>query len=75
MTETPSSVPEPQIRAQSRITVDDPHVMVRLLGTRDEHLRLIERSVDSDVHVRGNEITVTGRPADNAPPSGCSASA
>jgi phosphate starvation-inducible PhoH-like protein len=46
--------------------VDDPHVMVRLLGTGDELLRLVERSVTSDVHVRGNEITITGRPADNA---------
>ncbi|MBN1171369.1 MAG: PhoH family protein [Micromonosporaceae bacterium] len=60
------SVPGRQPRAQSRITVDDPHLMVRLLGTRDESLRLIERSVGSDVHVRGNEITITGTPSDNA---------
>jgi phosphate starvation-inducible PhoH-like protein len=55
---------EPQI--QARITVDDPHTMVKLLGARDELLRLIERTVVSDVHVRGNEITITGAPTDNA---------
>ena len=40
--------------------------MVSLLGAGDEILRLVERSVASDVHVRGNEITITGAPADNA---------
>ena len=40
--------------------------MVALLGSGDELLRLIEAEVDADVHVRGNEIAVTGRPADNA---------
>jgi phosphate starvation-inducible PhoH-like protein len=54
------------VRAQSKITVDDPHTMVKLLGAGDEILKLVERSVDSDVHVRGNEITITGRAADNA---------
>ncbi|MDT5037331.1 MAG: phosphate starvation-inducible protein PhoH [Micromonosporaceae bacterium] len=54
------------LRAQTKITVDDAHTMVRLLGAGDELLRFIERSVASDVHVRGNEITITGAPADNA---------
>ena len=40
--------------------------MVTLLGSGDELLRVIERSVVSDVHVRGNEITITGKQADNA---------
>ncbi|SNR53812.1 PhoH family protein [Blastococcus mobilis] len=40
--------------------------MVALLGSADELLRLIEAEVDADVHVRGNEIAVTGQPADNA---------
>jgi len=46
--------------------VPNPKIMVNLLGTGDEILRLIERSVRSDVHVRGNEITITGTPAENA---------
>src|SRR3954470_14873395 len=54
------------LRAQTKITVEDPHTMVSLLGARDELLRLVEQSVASDVHVRGNEITITGAPADNA---------
>jgi len=40
--------------------------MVSLLGPRDELLRLMEARLHSDLHVRGNEITVTGDPADNA---------
>jgi phosphate starvation-inducible PhoH-like protein len=40
--------------------------MVALLGTRDELLSMLERSLDSDIHVRGNEITMTGAAADNA---------
>jgi phosphate starvation-inducible PhoH-like protein len=40
--------------------------MVALLGQADELLRLVEAEVDADVHVRGNEIAITGQPADNA---------
>ena len=40
--------------------------MVGLLGSGDELLRMIEGEVAADVHVRGNEISVTGQPADNA---------
>lgn len=36
--------------------------MVGLLGSRDELLRVIEGSFKADVHVRGNEITITGSP-------------
>ena len=46
--------------------MSDPKIMVNLLGAKDEILRLIERTLVSDVHVRGNEITLTGSPADNA---------
>jgi phosphate starvation-inducible PhoH-like protein len=40
--------------------------MVGLLGPRDELLRLIEARLNSEIHVRGNEITITGEPGDNA---------
>jgi phosphate starvation-inducible PhoH-like protein len=63
MTGTP---PPGEPRVQTKITVPDPQIMVNLLGAGDEILRLIERSVASDVHVRGNEITISGAPADNA---------
>ncbi|HLH59566.1 MAG TPA: PhoH family protein [Streptosporangiaceae bacterium] len=44
--------------------------MVSLLGSRDELLRVIEREFAADIHVRGNEITVTGRPEETALVSG-----
>jgi phosphate starvation-inducible PhoH-like protein len=53
-------------RVQTRISVSDPKIMVNLLGAKDEILRLLERILTSDVHVRGNEITITGAPVDNA---------
>jgi phosphate starvation-inducible PhoH-like protein len=40
--------------------------MVGLLGTRDELLHVIEREFNADIHVRGNEITVSGPPAEAA---------
>jgi len=63
---TASPPPAAQPRAQTKITVDDPQQMVSLLGSNDEILRLIERTVASDIHVRGNEVTISGAPADNA---------
>jgi len=63
---TASPPPAAQPRVQTKITVDNPQQMVSLLGSNDEILRLIERTVASDVHVRGNEITISGAPADNA---------
>jgi phosphate starvation-inducible PhoH-like protein len=67
MTSTPNSPSASgAARVQTRITVADPKIMVNLLGTGDEILRLVEGILASDVHVRGNEITITGAPAENA---------
>ena len=52
--------------AQTKIVVPGSQAMVSLLGSRDELLRIIEEALASDVHVRGNEITISGDPADNA---------
>jgi phosphate starvation-inducible protein PhoH and related proteins len=49
-----------------RIVIPDGHSMVGLLGTRDELLHVIEREFSTDIHVRGNEITVSGPPAETA---------
>jgi phosphate starvation-inducible protein PhoH and related proteins len=50
--------------AQHRTVVPASIPMVSLLGSADSMLRVVEQLVpDVDVHVRGNEITVTG-PAD-----------
>jgi phosphate starvation-inducible PhoH-like protein len=40
--------------------------MVSLLGAGDEHLGLIERALEADIHVRGNKITLRGEPAEIA---------
>jgi len=47
--------------AEHRIVVPTSLPMVSLLGSGDELLRAIERQFpDTDIHVRGNEITVRG---------------
>jgi phosphate starvation-inducible PhoH-like protein len=50
----------------TKIVVPDSQSMVALLGSRDELLRVIEKVLVSAVHVRGNEVTITGSAADNA---------
>ncbi|MGH3935488.1 MAG: PhoH family protein [Pseudonocardiaceae bacterium] len=50
---------------QSKIAIPDAAVLA-LLGFRDENLRVIEDLLAADVHVRGNEITLSGTPADVA---------
>jgi phosphate starvation-inducible PhoH-like protein len=46
---------------QIKILVPGNHLMVGLLGQRDELLRLVEGAFGGiSIHVRGNEITVTG---------------
>ncbi len=45
---------------QVKILVPGNHLMVGLLGQRDELLRMVERAFPVSIHVRGNEITVTG---------------
>jgi phosphate starvation-inducible protein PhoH and related proteins len=50
------------LEATRRITVPASVDMVNVLGPRDEFLRILERELEAHVHVRGNEITVTGSP-------------
>jgi phosphate starvation-inducible protein PhoH and related proteins len=45
-----------------RITVPSSIDMVNVLGPSDEFLRILERRLDADIHVRGNEVTLTGDP-------------
>ncbi len=63
---TPSAPGAPLRSVTTRIVVPSSHAMVSLLGSGDELLRAVEALVPSDVHVRGNEITLTGTPQDNA---------
>src|SRR5439155_15484093 len=45
---------------QVKILVPGSQSMVALLGQRDELLKLVEAAFDSEILVRGNEITITG---------------
>ena len=59
--EAPSAAPRPPVK----INVPGNHLMASLLGPRDELLRLVEGAfADTQIHVRGNEITLDG---DTAP--------
>jgi phosphate starvation-inducible PhoH-like protein len=50
----------PHPPTQVKILVPGNHLMVALLGQRDELLRLVEHAFPVSIHVRGNEITVSG---------------
>jgi phosphate starvation-inducible PhoH-like protein len=53
----------PATSIQHKIVVPASVPMVSLLGSADEFLRAVEQQFpDTDVHVRGNEITVSGEP-------------
>ncbi|SUD47653.1 PhoH-like protein [Nocardia otitidiscaviarum] len=43
-----------------------PESVFGFLGSADENLRELERLLDADIHVRGNSVTLTGKPADVA---------
>ena len=58
--DTSASEPNSVGLSSVRIVIPDGHSMVSLLGSRDELLHVIENAFDSDIHVRGNEITITG---------------
>ena len=45
-----------------KITIPASIDMVHILGPADSFLRILERELDADIHVRGNEITLTGDP-------------
>jgi phosphate starvation-inducible PhoH-like protein len=59
------SLAELMAATQVKINVPGNHLMVGLLGTQDELLRLVENAFpDATLHVRGNEITVDGEHAE-----------
>ncbi len=53
-------------RTRHTVVVPTSIDMVSLLGPGDEHLALIERSFDAEIHVRGNRITMHGDPGEIA---------
>ncbi len=56
-----------QADAQVRSSIEvPPDLVVGLLGSADENLRALERTLSADLHVRGNAVTLSGEPADVA---------
>jgi phosphate starvation-inducible PhoH-like protein len=53
----------PQVRSSIDVP---PDLVVGLLGSADENLRALERTLAADLHARGNAITLTGEAADVA---------
>ena len=78
MTETPTPAPavssEPPVRAISKITVADPHTMVRLLGAGDEILKLVERAVAATSTCGATRSPSPAHPPTTPWPSGSSPS-
>ena len=61
MTQPAMQGPAPSSRVEHRISVPSHVPMVNLLGAGDEVLRAIEEAFPAlDIHVRGNDITITG---------------
>ena len=53
--------------AQSKIVIPASQPMVSVLGSGDELLRVVETAFPTtDIHVRGNEITLSGQPTEVA---------
>ncbi|GAA5081610.1 phosphate starvation-inducible PhoH-like protein [Thermocatellispora tengchongensis] len=65
MSEVNDTRPKGPAHTQAKVVIPDDYSMVSLLGSRDELLRVIEGAFRADIHVRGNEITVTGSPEES----------
>jgi phosphate starvation-inducible protein PhoH and related proteins len=55
-----------QEQTQHTVVIPTSINMVSLLGPGDEHLRLMEKAFGADIHVRGNQVTLTGEPTEVA---------
>lgn len=67
MTQTPTGPSPARGQARAQFTVPAKHPMVTVLGSGDALLRVIEKAFPAaDIHVRGNEISATGDPAEVA---------
>jgi len=66
MTDSQERAPRDRPRTRHTVVVPASIDMVSLLGPGDEHLALLERAFDAELHVRGNRITMQGDPAEIA---------
>ncbi len=62
-----TQTPESPVPTQVTVNVPGNHLMVGLLGHRDQILRLVEEAFPrTDIHVRGTEIAINGPNAESA---------
>jgi phosphate starvation-inducible protein PhoH and related proteins len=66
MTDTDSRASRGTPTTRHTVVVPASIDMVSLLGPGDEHLAVLERAFDAELHVRGNRITLQGDPAEIA---------
>ncbi|MGW3626088.1 PhoH family protein [Streptomyces sp. NPDC000880] len=67
MTQTPTTQTPAQGQARAHFTVPAKHPMVTVLGSGDALLRVIEKAFPAaDIHVRGNQVSAVGDPAEVA---------
>ncbi len=60
-----TQVPDSPVPVQVTVNVPGNHLMVGLLGQRDQLLRLVEEAFPrTDIHVRGTEIAISGPSAE-----------
>ena len=50
--------------ASAQVTIDDNRLLQLLAGQQNAHLKIIERQLDVQVHLRGNQLTIAGDRAD-----------
>ena len=66
MTDTESRASRGTPSTRHTVVVPASIDMVSLLGPGDEHLAVLERAFDAELHVRGNRITLQGEPSEIA---------
>ncbi len=66
MTDSNHQGDHPANATRHTVVVPNSINMVSLLGPGDEHLGVIERSFEADVHVRGNRVALIGEPGEVA---------
>ena len=47
-----------------QVAFDDNRLLQLLAGEQNAHLKIIERQLDVQIHLRGNQLTISGAPAD-----------
>ena len=58
-----NAAPTPTVRSSIDVP---PDLIMGLLGSADENLRALERTLSAELHARGNTVTLSGSPADVA---------